>query len=179
VRCGPRSLPLCASCARRRGTGGAIGAASSSIGAHDPADNLGVVPAYRAWLIAWLGGSVLGVVNGVIRETTYKDRVGDLTAKQISAGTLTLLLALYFWVLHRRWPIRTTNSALQIGVAWVVLTILFEFGFGHYVDRKSWSELFENYDLTGGNLWLLVLVWILAGPVVVRALQMKRPASPG
>ena len=132
---------------------------------------------FRAWLIAWLGGSVLGVVNGVIRETTYKDRVGELTANQISAGTLTLLLSLYFWVLQRRWPIRTTHSALQIGAAWVVLTVLFEFGFGHYVDRKSWSALFKNYDLTGGNLWLLVLVWILVGPAVVRALDEKRLTS--
>ncbi|HZG68922.1 MAG TPA: hypothetical protein VEZ12_19450 [Herpetosiphonaceae bacterium] len=132
---------------------------------------------FRAWLIAWLGGSVLGVVNGVIRETTYKDRVGELTANQISAGTLTLLLALYFWVLQRRWPIHTTHSALQIGAAWVVLTVLFEFGFGHYVDRKSWSALFKNYDLTGGNLWLLVLVWILAGPAVARALDEKRLTS--
>ncbi len=85
-----------------------------------------------------------------------------------------MLLALYFWFLQRRWPVRSTSSALQIGMAWVVLTVLFEFGFGHYVDRKSWSDLFENYDLAGGNLWLLVLVWILVGPAVIRALDKQR-----
>jgi len=36
---------------------------------------------------------VLGIVNGVIRETVYKDRVGELTANQIPAGALIALLA--------------------------------------------------------------------------------------
>lgn len=120
-------------------------------------------------MLAWLGGSVLGIANGVIRETVYKDRVGDLTADQISAATLVALLALSFWVLERRWPITTTRRALEIGTAWVVLTVLFEFGFGRYLDRKSWSELFENYNLAGGNLWLLVLMWIGIGPAAIRA----------
>lgn len=35
---------------------------------------------FRVWLIAWLGGSVCGIVNGTIRELVYKDRVGDLPA---------------------------------------------------------------------------------------------------
>ena len=122
----------------------------------------------RRWIIAWLGGSVLGIVNGVARELAYKDRVGETTANQISAGSLTALLALYFVVLQRRWPIPRMKTALEIGGAWVVLTVLFEFGFGHYVDRKSWSELLDNYDISDGHLWLLVLLWIGIGPAATR-----------
>lgn len=120
-------------------------------------------------MVAWLGGSVLGIVNGVLRELAYKDRVGESTANQISAASLTALLALYFVALQRRWPIPTTRNALEIGGAWVVLTVLFEFGFGHYVDRKSWAELLDNYDITEGHLWLLVLLWIGVGPAATRA----------
>ena len=122
-------------------------------------------------MLAWLGGSVLGVANGVIRETVYKERVGDLRGNQISAATLIALLAFYFWLLQRRWPITTAQKALEIGATWLVLTVLFEFGFGHYVDRKPWSELLKNYNLAGGNLWLLVLVWIWLGPALIRALR--------
>jgi hypothetical protein len=64
----------------------------------------------------------------------HNDDAGERTAGQISTGTLIALLALYFWALDRRWPIPTTRSALTIGAAWVVMTIVFEFGFGHYVD---------------------------------------------
>ena len=77
---------------------------------------------WRAWIAAWAGGSVLGIANGVMREVVYKDRVGELTANQLSAATLIALLALYFWVLERRWPIPTLRGALAIGATWVVLT---------------------------------------------------------
>jgi hypothetical protein len=68
-------------------------------------------PTLHRWLVAWLGGSVLGIVNGVIRETTYKEHVGELTADQICAVSLVVLLVLYFWALERRWPIGTTRAA--------------------------------------------------------------------
>ena len=112
---------------------------------------------------------MLGVVNGTIREAAYRDRVGESAADQISVATLVALLGLYFWVLQRRWPIATTKGALEIGGAWVVLTILFELGFGHYVAGDSWSELLENYDVTEGELWVLVLLWIGVGPATARA----------
>jgi hypothetical protein len=104
----------------------------------------------------------------------YKERVGELTADQISTGTLIALLALYFWALDRRWPIPTIRGAFTIGAAWVALTVLFEFGFGHYVDGKSWSDLLENYNLASGQIWILVLAWIAAGPALVRALRARR-----
>lgn len=116
---------------------------------------------------------MLGVANGVVRELAYKGRVGETTANQISAASLVVLLAAYFWVLHRHWPIPSARSAFQIGATWAVLTALFEFGFGHYVDRKSWAELLENYDVSEGNLWVGVLLWILVGPAAVRALDAR------
>jgi hypothetical protein len=128
----------------------------------------------RPWLVAWIGGSVLGIVNGITRELVYKDHVGEATANQISTAALIALLAFYFWILERRWPIPTTRTALAIGGVWVVLTVLFEFSFGHYVDGKSWSELVENYNVPAGRIWILVLFWIAIGPLTVRALRRRR-----
>ena len=126
---------------------------------------------WRRWTIAWLGGSVLGVANGIVREAVYADHVGDLTANQISGATLVALLTAYFWALDGRWPIPTARLAGEIGATWVLLTVAFEFFFGHYADGKSWSELLENYDLAGGHLWILVLVWIGVGPAVIRRMR--------
>lgn len=124
----------------------------------------------RNWIVAWVGASVLGVVNGATRELVYKDQVGDATANRISVVMLLALLAIYFGALQRRWPLATERDALSIGGIWVVMTVLFEFGFGHYVDGDSWEELLQNYDLTEGNLWLVILLWIGVGPATVRAL---------
>jgi hypothetical protein len=85
------------------------------------------ISACRAQSVA---ASVLGIANGIIRELTYKDHVGELAADQISTGMLIALLALYLWIFERRWPIPTIRTALTIGATWVVLTVLFEFGFG-------------------------------------------------
>ncbi|MPZ71003.1 MAG: hypothetical protein GEU71_15980 [Actinobacteria bacterium] len=127
----------------------------------------------RAWLIAWLGGSVLGIVNGTARELLYKDRVGELGAHYISTASLMMLLILYMWLLEQKWPIPNLRSALRIGGIWFVLTIMFEFGFGHYVDGKTWAELGENYNLAGGHVWVVVPGLMTIGPAAVRQLARR------
>lgn len=52
--------------------------------------------------LGWIGASVVGVANGVSRETLYADAVGDETAHLISTGTLLALLSGYVWLLQRR-----------------------------------------------------------------------------
>ena len=132
----------------------------------------------RRWVVAWLGASVLGIVNGGIRDFAYEERVGESSAGQISTGTLIALLALYFWVLQRRWPLASRRDALSVGAIWAALTVLFEFGFGSAAEGLSWREMLEPYDVTKGNVWVLVLVWIAAGPATVRAVAAKRSAEP-
>jgi hypothetical protein len=123
----------------------------------------------RAWLIAWLGGPLIGIANGSVRELAYKERVGELAAHQLSTASALGLFGAYFEVLARRHPLPSTRAALQVGAAWLALTIAFEFGFGRGVARTSWVELLADYDLRKGRLWPLVLAWIALGPAVVRA----------
>jgi hypothetical protein len=138
----------------------------------------------RRYTAAWLGGIPIAIANGTARELTYKDRVGDVAAHQISTATAIALFAAYFAVLERRWPIPTERCALEVGATWVALTVCFEFGFGHYVDGRSWTDLLRDYDLSRGRLWSLVLVWLAVGPLVVRRLRapvrgfpQRRPAA--
>jgi hypothetical protein len=125
----------------------------------------------RKWILAWVGASVLGVANGVARETTYSDRVGDDAAHVISTGMLLMLLGGYMWLLQRRWPLESRREALSVGATWTLMTIAFEFGFGHWVDGDSWSELLENYDVTAGKVWIFVPVAMAAGPELARRLS--------
>ena len=130
----------------------------------------------RRWLVAWVGAPVLAIVNGAAREFAYKDEVGESAANQISVAPLIALLGLYFWILQRRWPLATTREALSVGAIWVVLSVLFEFGFGHYVEGDSWADLLDNYDVSQGNIWILILLWIAVGPAIVRAVTAERSA---
>jgi hypothetical protein len=128
----------------------------------------------RRWVLAWVGTPVLAIINGAARELAYKDQVGESTANQISVAPLIALLALYFWMLQRRWPLATTRDALSVGAIWAALSVLFEFGFGHYVEGDSWADLVRTYDVTTGNLWILIPLWIATGPVTIRAIAARR-----
>ena len=128
--------------------------------------------ARRIWLIAWLAGPLIGIANGTLREVAYKDRVGELTAHQLSTGSAIALFAGYFELLARRRPLRSTHEALQVGAAWLALTVAFEFGFGRGVAHTSWDELLADYDLRKGRLWPLVLAWIALGPAPMLAIVL-------
>ena len=69
------------------------------------------------WLLAWLGGPLIGIANGTLREVAYKDRVGELTAHQISTGSAIALFAAYFELLARRRPLASTHEALEVGAS--------------------------------------------------------------
>ena len=97
-----------------------------------------------------------------------------MTAHYLSTATLIALLSGYVLMLEQRWPIPTRQAALRIGEAWLLLTILFEFGFGHFVDRKPWPELIQNYNLREGKVWSVVVLWMGVAPALIRELHEHR-----
>ncbi|HSJ75067.1 MAG TPA: hypothetical protein VK899_02610, partial [Gemmatimonadales bacterium] len=59
---------------------------------------------------------------------------------------------------------RTTAEAWAIGLLWVGLTLCFEFLAGHYLFKKPWTVLLEDYDVSRGRIWILVLATTLLSP---------------
>jgi hypothetical protein len=123
------------------------------------------------WIAAWLGATAVGVANAGVRELVYADRVGELAAHQISTATLLAAVTYYIWLVDQRWPVPTTQTALAIGGNWAALTILFEFGLGHYVLGSPWPDLVANYNLADGRIWVLVPVWMVVAPAAVHRLR--------
>jgi hypothetical protein len=123
---------------------------------------------WQPWLVGWLGATLIAVANGVARRVVYQDRLGTMPAHYLSTALLAVLLGVYMWLLGRRWPIPTRRAALEIGGAWTALTIAFEFGLGRCVAGESWAALLEQYDLTRGNVWVLIPLWTAVGPSVLR-----------
>ena len=119
---------------------------------------------FRAILI-WVGILILASINGAVRDLLVAPRFGDLIARAISTIILCILIALVTW-----WSIvwiRPLNNraALGIGIVWLVLTLTFEFGFGHFVSRRPWTELLADYDVQRGRIWVLVLIATLLAPL--------------
>ena len=53
---------------------------------------------FTAWLIAWLGAPVIGVVNGAARAV-YEGRVGTTAAHYVATTVLMVLLGIYMRLL--------------------------------------------------------------------------------
>lgn len=121
----------------------------------------------RNLTIAWLGGVPIAIINGTVRNYVYGPYMDPLLAHQISCATGILLFAAYFWLLNRRWTMTSTNQSLQIGASWLILTILFEFVFGHYVMGHSWAYLLADYNIFAGRLWSFVLLWTAIQPYII------------
>ena len=65
------------------------------------------------------------------------------------------------------------QQALIIGFNWLILTVIFEFLFGHYVMGHTWERLLQDYNIFKGRLWSLVLMWNLIMPYVIFRLANK------
>ncbi len=75
----------------------------------------------RKYFLAWFGIVILAIINGTIRELTYKPFVGDLAAHQISTVTLLILFAVYVWAIGEKWKIESAKEAWTIGLVWLVI----------------------------------------------------------
>ena len=127
------------------------------------------------WLRAsavWLALAILMIAQGLLREWLATPILGELRAHQLSSLTGALIIVAVS-VLTLRWleAIGRLAAQLRIGLFWLALTVLFEFGFGHWIAGHSWAHLLRDYDLSTGRLWLLVLVATLAGPWLAARLR--------
>ncbi len=128
----------------------------------------------RPALFVWLLFIPLAIINGALRELIYSPYVGELVAHQISTLTASLAyLILAYHVLRKHIRNQSTWTLLGIGSFWVVLTVIFEFGFGHYVDGAPWSELVADYNLFAGHVWGLFLIGIFVTPHLVRMIAAR------
>ena len=115
----------------------------------------------------WIPLPIIGIINGAIREFGYRRFVSELLAHQISTIILIILSGSYIWFVSHALRIEVSGQAIMLGVVWLVLTVLFEFLFGHYVMGNPWSRLFHDYNLLEGRLWILILIWVTIAPYII------------
>ena len=129
------------------------------------------------YLLSWIPGIPIAIVNGMLREFWYKQFLAELAAHQLSAASFIVLFGVYVWFILRWLKLSSTQEALWVGLTWLALTVAFEFLFGHYVMAHSWELLFHDYNLFAGRLWVVVLVWITTAPFIFYRLQRAKTVS--
>ena len=122
--------------------------------------------------LGWLGLLPIMIAHGVARQFLYDSSMSELLAHQVSTITGVILLLAYTWLLLPRLGIDSPRRAWMAGGLWLGLTVVFEFGFGHFVAGHSWSRLFQDYNLLEGRVWSLFLVVVFVAPWLV--LRVRR-----
>ena len=128
---------------------------------------------YRIYAIAWIPMVFIAIANGIFRESVIAKYVSSLTAHQLSCLTGVTLFFIYTMIIARYWPLENNILALRIGLMWLLMTIAFEFVFGHYVAGHPWSFLFADYNVLAGRLWSLVLIFVALLPLLARIFVLR------
>ena len=126
------------------------------------------------YFIAWLPGIPIAIANGSLRQFLFMHYMDELTAHQLSVITFILLFGFYVWYILPWLKLTSNKQAIYTGQLWLILTVLFEFVFGHWVMGHSWDKLFYDYNLFEGRLWILVLLWILMAPWFLFTFGLQR-----
>ena len=131
---------------------------------------------FRA-LAVWLLIVVAESVHGTLRQLFLAPLVGDLAARRISffVAVLLIFLITYFFI---RWiDAPTPKSLFAIGLMWMILMTVFEFGLGLFAMNYSWQRMLEDYDLSRGGLMGLGLIFMIFAPRLAAGLRNRKGAN--
>jgi hypothetical protein len=89
----------------------------------------------------------------------------------VSCITLSAVILLISYLFFHLTSVGYSVSDLWfVGLIWLSLTVIFEFGFGHFVMKKSWGKLLEDYNMLKRRVWVVVLIVTLTAPYLTGSL---------
>ncbi len=122
-------------------------------------------------VLLWFGLMALAIMNGTVRVKWIIPSTGLTGGLAISTIMLCTLITVATWLsIHWLGP-RNNGEAWSIGLLWLCMTLVFEFGLGHFAFNKPWTELLADYDITRGRIWVLVLITTLTAPWISAKLR--------
>jgi hypothetical protein len=122
-------------------------------------------------LVLWLAILVLAIVNGVLRERALNPIMGPFGGLIASGAILSLCIFLVAFFSAGWLGAAEASGFWLIGLLWLLLTLVFEFGFGRFVQRRTWTEVLQAYTFKGGNIWPVVLTITLVSPWLAARLR--------
>ena len=119
------------------------------------------------YISSWIGLVILAILNAAVRQKGYGKYITELSAHQVSTFIFVILIGVYTYLITGVFALQSSRQALIVGGIWLIMTITFEFIFGHYIMGHSWSKLFHDYNLIQGRVWVFVLIWTFLAPYTI------------
>ena len=105
----------------------------------------------------WLVIVAAAILNGVFREKVLVPAIGASMGLPLSGVLLAVLVFLVTLLLVPFIASSESKAYIWVGIFWVILTLFFEFLFGHFVAGKSWQEIMQVFNIKTGDLFIFVL----------------------
>ena len=119
----------------------------------------------------WFVIALLAIANGLFRESLLVPNFGQSMALPVSGMLLSLIVFIVTYLSFTLFGKHNNAAYFLIGVQWVLMTLSFEFLFGHYMMGKSWSEILHVFNIMKGNLFSIVLIVSLLSPLLVAKIK--------
>lgn len=118
---------------------------------------------FWAFLI-WLSIVPLAILNGGLRQCVLDIYLG-VWSNLVSGVILSVCILALSMLLIPRIKDCHRRDYWIIGAMWVVMTNLFDITL-ILIGGGSWSDFVEMYDITSGNLWIVVVLMTFFSPVL-------------
>ena len=115
-------------------------------------------------MLWWVAILIMAILNGILREKLLIPSIGSFAALMTSGLILSCLIFLVSCIAMPGLGRLTNAQYWIIGLVWLVMTLIFEFSFGLFVQHKELSELLQAYTFKDGNSWPVVLASTLISP---------------
>jgi hypothetical protein len=119
----------------------------------------------------WFLILLFAIINGAFREAVLIPNLNKPVALVLSGLLLSCIILILAFRLAHWMRLDTRSRCLSVGLLWVCLTVVFEFGFGA-IRGRSLVDVLEPYTFRGGNIWPVVLAVTFFAPLI--AARMRR-----
>lgn len=117
----------------------------------------------RAWLMQIL---VAGFNFFILMNLIYQPLWGELIGHQIGMITRIIINFVFAYLLLMHADEYNTEDLISVGVLWLVLTLIFEWG-GSFVLGRPVEEILIGWNIFAGYMWPYVLLSYLLAPIIV------------
>jgi len=122
-------------------------------------------------ILVWLVFIFAESLNGTARIFWLIPLLGDSLAHQISFAIGSLLIVTIATLFIGWLEASKFIQLLSIGLAWLLLTVLFEIALGKFVLAYSWEQIAADYNLLQGGLMPIGLVLLVLSPFIATKIR--------
>jgi hypothetical protein len=100
----------------------------------------------------WVILIIAEIIHGILRRMFILPVVGMVVGSQVGVYIGSALIMTIVYCASPYLHFQTARQRLNVGLLWLVLTLIFEFSFGYFVAGSSLESILLDYNLFAGGL---------------------------